>query len=340
MMEIKFRNGNQKNSQQHVYFDIRKYAGGGDVDEVKPNPQANNVAQQLKPETFDKASSLVRISSFGSFIDKLNSNYTSEKPQLFNIPGFENSILSKIQPKSIEQQSADVDQEQLRPEQSINIGEYTGRITGGPNPQSYIWLQEKSKNKNIGRGKTPEQLWRRNYKKDVTLSPEGRTNWTQEEFVKALEEGYKAAGVNNDVMINYLIAQDALESGWGTAGGSLYNNFGNINAGSFKTDVALKYQKSEKDQKYYLTYYCAPETIKDYCDLKVNQLFKLKRYTNAGIDVNDMRAEDLIPKLLQAGYCENSPDGMVHKNYTNSCSQLARAIGNLRKKMKKENDQG
>ncbi len=317
-MFIKFKENANVNIKKNTFFDIPSYQNGGTVGESKNQGGGQGIAQKLKPTIFESAATTVKGSLFDNFIKTINS---SKKTQKLSIPGFENTFLFKQQKQTEEEDSSKED---------INEKDVT---SGEPNPESYEWLISKKGNKNVVINKTPEQLWRKNYKEDRTLTPDGRTDWTKEEFVKALNDGYKSIGIKSDAMINYLIAQDVLESDWGKKGASVYNNFGNINAGAFADNVALRFQKSEKDGKYHLVYYCAPKNVEEYCNLKVNKLFKLPRYVNKGIDVYNMKAKDLIPKLLEAGYCENNYSGSVHENYIDNCNKLAAQINNLRKKI-------
>nr|DAM56610.1 MAG TPA: Mannosyl-glycoprotein endo-beta-N-acetylglucosaminidase [Caudoviricetes sp.] len=60
----------------------------------------------------------------------------------------------------------------------------------------------------------------------------------ENEWAQELREAYKAAGITNEDALNYLIAQDALESNWGKSEQSRKsNNYGNITAGSRKKGI-------------------------------------------------------------------------------------------------------
>lgn len=83
--------------------------------------------------------------------------------------------------------------------------------------------------------KTPNSVWRSPYT--------NRSKWTTD-----LTNAYRKAGITNDNAIRMLLAQDALESGWGRSAQGKYN-FGNLTTGSsWKGDYVTGNDKNAKGE--------------------------------------------------------------------------------------------
>ena len=142
----------------------------------------------------------------------------------------------------------------------------------------------------------------------------GRNQWA-----KDLIESYKRAGITNPEALKYLLAQDALESGWGKSAQGKYN-YGNLTTGSsWKGNYV---QGKDKDaagnpiSQKFRSYNSLDEYTKD----KINFLTRLYNFNQ-----NDT-ADVFISKLLgnnsgKRRYAEARNYGEILKNVYNSVSK-------------------
>ena len=123
------------------------------------------------------------------------------------------------------------------------------------------------------------------FKKDLT-----------EAYTKALE----ARGLNTKYA-KYLVAQDALESGWGSRYTGNYN-FGNITIGSDKTASYTEGNDHDAKGNPIKQKFRNYDSLEDYVNAKID-LLNNKRY-NAFADDSD-NAETFFSRIVKGGYAED-----------------------------------
>ena len=103
----------------------------------------------------------------------------------------------------------------------------------------------------------------------------------------------------NTKYAKYLVAQDALESGWGSRYTGNYN-FGNITTGSDAsyTEGSDHDAKGNPIKQKFRNY----DSLEDYVNAKIN-LLNNKRY-NAFVDDSD-NAETFFSRIVRGGYAED-----------------------------------
>lgn len=78
----------------------------------------------------------------------------------------------------------------------------------------------------------PNNIEKINLEKDNQVKPNNTYyNYNKSKWIQDLSESYKKAGITNPEALKYLLAQDALESGWGKSAQSQFN-YGNLTTGS------------------------------------------------------------------------------------------------------------
>lgn len=114
-------------------------------------------------------------------------------------------------------------------------------------------------------------------------------------FVKELSDAYTAAGITNPEVQKTLIAQDALETGWGKHMAGAHN-YGNITAGSSWKGATTVRKDNQNGKNYtFRSYNSTNEYIRD----------KIRLLQNSYDIVNSDSADDVIAKL----------NGQNHKGY-------------------------
>lgn len=359
-MIIRFKNGGEAPViPMNNFFEIYKYQSGGELPGqlgalAYASQKSDDV--QLHPEMFDSASTSVHDSNYSSFFKSLANdtpkmNESEALTQFFNkIKKYSSTETKKSQPETGDTGSDKTDDTESEPpsddvldrviqwnqnrssSSSQSVPYASGPESTGPDEGAYEYILATNKNKkadSIVKLKNPTQLWKSRYKVDRTRNPTGRTDWSQEEFVRRLVQGYKAAGIKDERTINWLVAQDAFESGWGKAAASKYNNFGNLNAGNFKdVDVALRLQKNTSDNKWHFVYYLAHKSIEDYCNFKVNRFFKIDRYKKA--DLQHDAPEEWAVEIINGGYCQGERGR--NSKYYKTWEAVAQTVERIRRK--------
>lgn len=122
-------------------------------------------------------------------------------------------------------------------------------------------------------------------KEAIIKDSKSKTFANKAEFISSLSSAYKSAGFSND-LVKLLVAQDALESGWGQKPVGDYN-YGNIKKGSSWKGKTKSAMDDEKTPSHYRSYNDYREYVAD----KVNLLKK-----TYGITTNDT-VEQAIAKL-------------------------------------------
>lgn len=123
----------------------------------------------------------------------------------------------------------------------------------------------------------------------------------RKQFVKDLNQAYLKAGVTNERLRKALVAQSALESGWGarSLGGGDYN-YGNITLGSAKDRnyrIAWDHNaKGENVQQKFRNY----DSVDDFIQDKMNLLSK--RYK---VDFSKDNESSYFDKIIKGGYAED-----------------------------------
>ena len=164
-----------------------------------------------------------------------------------------------------------------------------------------------------------ESIKEENPSKEETPVIEEYTYKGRNQWAKDLVESYKRAGITNPNALKYLLAQDALESGWGKSAQGKYN-YGNITTGSsWKGNYV---QGKDKDaagnpiSQKFRSYNSLDEYTKD----KINFLTRLYNFNqNDTLDI-------FISKLLgnnsgKRRYAEARNYGEILKNVYNSVNK-------------------
>ena len=97
-----------------------------------------------------------------------------------------------------------------------------------------------------------------------------------------MRQAYRDAGVTNEDMVNILVAQDALESGWGKSTVGDYN-YGNITTGSQWKGAYKAYYNKEYGKEYKFRSYDTPS---DYAKDKLSLLRRLYQVDTGSDDVD------------------------------------------------------
>lgn len=98
----------------------------------------------------------------------------------------------------------------------------------------YIIKNKKSTKEEKEKEEKEEELSKEEKSNNVEISNSISNSYkysSKAQWVKELSESYKKAGITNPNALKYLIAQDALESGWGKSAQGNFN-FGNLTTGS------------------------------------------------------------------------------------------------------------
>lgn len=114
-------------------------------------------------------------------------------------------------------------------ESLFNLSDYI--LATQPN---YIIKNKKSTKEEKEKEEKEEELSKEEKSNNVGISnsiPNSYKYSSKAQWVKELSESYKRAGITNPNALKYLIAQDALESGWGKSAQGNFN-FGNLTTGS------------------------------------------------------------------------------------------------------------
>ena len=164
-----------------------------------------------------------------------------------------------------------------------------------------------------------ESIKEENPSKEETPIMEEYTYKGRNQWAKDLVESYKRAGITNPNALKYLLAQDALESGWGKSAQGKYN-YGNLTTGSsWKGNYV---QGKDKDaagnpiSQKFRSYNSLDEYTKD----KINFLTRLYNFNqNDTLDI-------FISKLLgnnsgKRRYAEARNYGEILKNVYNSVNK-------------------
>lgn len=96
-----------------------------------------------------------------------------------------------------------------------------------------------------------------------------------------MRQAYRDAGVTNEDMVNILVAQDALESGWGKSTVGDYN-YGNITTGSQWKGAYKAYYNKEYGKEYKFRSYDTPS------DFAKDKLSLLRRLYQIDTDRDDI----------------------------------------------------
>lgn len=102
------------------------------------------------------------------------------------------------------------------------------------NQPNYIIKNKKSTKEEKEKEEKEEELSKEEKSNNVEISnsvPNSYKYSNKAQWIKELSESYKKAGITNPEALKYLIAQDALESGWGKSAQGNFN-FGNLTTGS------------------------------------------------------------------------------------------------------------
>lgn len=105
----------------------------------------------------------------------------------------------------------------------------------------------------------------------------------------------------NTKYAKYLVAQDALESSWGSRYTGNYN-FGNITIGSDKTASYTEGNDHDANDNPIKHKFRNYDSLEDYTNAKIN-LLNSKRY-NAFVDDSD-NAEKFFSRIVKGGYAED-----------------------------------
>lgn len=96
----------------------------------------------------------------------------------------------------------------------------------------------------------------------------------KEKWISDLTEAYKKAGITNPEALKYLLAQDALESGWGKSSQGSYN-FGNLTTGSSWKGDYVQGKDKDANGNPILQKFRSYNSIDEYALDKVNFLTRL-----------------------------------------------------------------
>lgn len=102
-------------------------------------------------------------------------------------------------------------------------------------------------------------------------------------WIEMMRQAYRDAGVTNEDMVNILVAQDALESGWGRSTVGDYN-YGNITTGSQWKGAYKAYYNKEYGKEYKFRSYDTPS------DFARDKLSLLRRLYQVDTDKDDVDA--------------------------------------------------
>ena len=145
--------------------------------------------------------------------------------------------------------------------------------------------------------------WRSPYK--------DRAKWT-----KDLSDAYRKVGITNDNAIRMLLAQDALESGWGRSAQGKYN-FGNLTTGSsWKGNYVVGNDKNAKGEAIKQKFR-AYESMDDYAKDKIQFLKRLYDF-DENDDINKFVAKLTGANKGKRKYAENVKYANLLTNVYNS----------------------
>lgn len=145
--------------------------------------------------------------------------------------------------------------------------------------------------------------WRSPYK--------DRAKWT-----KDLSDAYRKVGITNDNAIRMLLAQDALESGWGKSAQGKYN-FGNLTTGSsWKGNYVVGNDKNAKGEAIKQKFR-AYESMDDYAKDKIQFLKRLYDF-DENDDINKFVAKLTGANKGKRKYAENVKYANLLTNVYNS----------------------
>jgi flagellum-specific peptidoglycan hydrolase FlgJ len=138
------------------------------------------------------------------------------------------------------------------------------------------------------------------------------------QFVKDLNAAYKKAGVINEELRKVLVAQSALESGWGakSTGGGDYN-YGNLTTGSHWAGAYRTAWDHDAQGNRVTHNFRSYNSLDDFITDKLKFIGKGSRY---GVDINSDDALTYIDKIVRGGYAEDP-------NYRNALTSMYKSIG-------------
>ena len=125
-------------------------------------------------------------------------------------------------------------------------------------------------------------------------------NKFKNDLTEAYTKALKARKLNVKYA-KYLVAQDALESSWGSKYAGNYN-FGNITIGSDKTSPYTEGNDNDGKGNPIKQKFRNYDSLEDYSNAKIN-LLNNKRY-NAFVDDSD-NAEAFFSRIVKGGYAED-----------------------------------
>lgn len=137
------------------------------------------------------------------------------------------------------------------------------------------------------------------------------------QFVKDLDAAFKRAGVTNEDLRKVLIAQNALESGWGakSTGGGDYN-YGNLTTGSQWTGAYRAAYDHDAKGNRVVHKFRSYNSLDDYIADKLKFIGLDSRYK---VDINNDDALTYIDKVVKGGYAEDP-------NYRNALTSMYKSI--------------
>jgi hypothetical protein len=156
-----------------------------------------------------------------------------------------------------------MDTEQREPESSIDFPDY---LTESSIPRTSVTPYTPGVTSNLGSRPPTADL-------DNSYSPSTYTPYgDNSSWEGKLRTAYRKAGVTNEDMLSYLIAQDALESGWGKHVVGDFN-YGNIQ-GSYNGKSKSGTDHDANGKKYHATFRSYP-SMDEYAVDKISLLSRL-----------------------------------------------------------------